>query len=196
MSINALDRLSLQRVTKALAKEMADIGGANAPEMKAAARVLASSIRKQLSTRGSLLQGPHRLSKTGKASKVRGLPSAPGEPPHRISGALAKSIGTEIVGGVMRVGSSRFTSRLLQFGVDADETRKTRAAIAAGKPLTVGRVRALRAAETRRRKRAAKRAAHLTIAPRPFMERALEAALPKMGDDFVATLQKRGGLGA
>ena len=193
MSVNALDRSALQRVTKALSAEMAAIGGANTPEMKAAGSVLAKAIRKELATRGSLFQGPHRASKTGKASKLRGLPSAPGEPPHRISGRLYKSIGQEVVGGVRRVGSSWFTSRLLQYGVDADETRKTKAAIAAGKPLTARRLGALRAAETRRRKRAAKRQAHLKIAPRPFMEQALAAALPKMGDDFVATLQHRGG---
>ena len=185
MSVNALDRLSLQRVTKALSKEMAEIGGANTPEMKAAGSVLARAIRKELATKGSLLQGPNRASKTGKPAKLRGLPSAPGEPPHRITGRLYKSIGQEVVGGVRRVGSSWFTSRLLQYGVDADETRKTRLAIAVS------------SSRARRRRKASKphRSSHLKIAPRPFMEQALEAALPKMGDDFVATLVKRGGLG-
>ena len=181
--INALDRLSLQRVTKALEKEMAEIGGANTEEMKAAGSVLARSIRKELATRGSLLQGPHRASKTGKASKLRGLPSSPGEPPHRISGNLYKSIGQAVVGGVRRVGSSWFTSRLLQFGVDASETRKTKLAKASA------------SGRARRRRSAAKprRASHLKIAARPFMEKALEAALPKMGDEFVTALKKRGG---
>lgn len=192
--MNALDRTALTRSLSTLKRELAAVGGANTPEIKAAGNALARSIRKELATRGSLLQGPHRASKTGKPSKLRGVPSAPGEPPHRISGRLYKSIGQEVVGGVRRVGSSWFTSRLLQFGVDATETRKTKAAIAAGKPLTAGRVRSLRAAETLRRRRAAKRgSARIHIAPRPFMEKALADALPKMGDEFVATLKRRGG---
>lgn len=183
MSVNALDRSALQRVTRALSRELADIGGADTEEMKAAGSVLAKAIRSELATKGSLLQGPHRASKTGKASKLRGLASAPGEPPHRISGRLYKSIGQEVVGGVRRVGSSWFTSRLLQFGVDAEETRKAKLA------------RAVSSSRARRRRRAAKprRQPHLKIAPRPFMERALENALPKMGAEFVATLRHRGG---
>lgn len=178
--LNALDRSGLQRVTRRLAKEMAEIGGANTPEMKAAGSALAKSIRKQVATRGSLYQGPHRASKTGKPSKVRGTPSAPGESPHRITGRLYKSIGQAVVGGVRRVGSGWFTSRLLQDGVDADETRRQKLAAASSR----GRAR---------RRRKARRTPHLTIAARPFMERALAAALPVMGNDFLTQIQRRGG---
>lgn len=102
---NALERGDLQRqistAMKALKKEMADIGGANTPEMKAAGTVLAREIRKVLSVRGT---------KTNR--------SKPGEPPRRQKGRLAKSVGQDVVGGVRRVGESDFKSRLLQEGVD------------------------------------------------------------------------------
>lgn len=177
--MNALDRMSIQHSLRSVSKELAAIGGANTPEMKAAGSALASSMRKQLATRGSLFQGPHRASKTGRASKLRGLPSQPGEPPHRISGRLSKSIGQAVVGGVRRVGSGYFVARLLEEGVDVAEHR--RATLAQG--LAQGRAR---------RRQTKRRQAQLVIAARPFMARALDAALPKMGDVFVGALQHRG----
>jgi hypothetical protein len=162
--INAVDRTALQRSVSKLKREMADIGRANTPEMRAAGNVLARSIRKELSVKGALYLGPSR----GRG-KVRGIPSAPGEPPHRITSKLYKSVGTEVVGGVLRVGESYFTSRLLELGVDA--TMKLRS----------GKLRRRKGGIATRR---------IRIAPRPFMKRALANALPKMGDEFIGTLKK------
>jgi hypothetical protein len=55
--LNALDRSLLQRSVKAVAREMADIGGANSEEMKAAGNALAKAIRKELNTKGARIQG-------------------------------------------------------------------------------------------------------------------------------------------
>jgi hypothetical protein len=92
----------LRKADRELKKILADVGGANTPEMKAAARQLAKSIKKQISKKGT-----------------RRDRSKPGEPPRRQTGKAWKSIGTEVVGGVMRVGTGRFTLRILQDGVDA-----------------------------------------------------------------------------
>jgi hypothetical protein len=147
----------LRKADRELKKILADVGGANTPEMKAAARQLAKSIRKQISKKGT-----------------RRDRSQPGEPPRRQSGKAYKSIGTEVVGGVMRVGTGRFTLRILQDGV----THATRGA-------------AVDRAGKRRHKRQALKRASVTIEPRPFMERALAEALPQMEGDFVGELQKK-----
>lgn len=147
----------LRKADRELKKILADVGGANTPEMRAAARQLAKSIRKQISKKGT-----------------RRDRSQPGEPPRRQSGKAYKSIGTEVVGGVMRVGTGRFTLRILQDGA----THATRGA-------------AVDRAGKRRHKRQALKRPSVTIEPRPFMERALAEALPQMEGDFVGELQKK-----
>lgn len=165
MSLDA----DIRRGTRELRKLMADIGGANTPEMKAAGRVLAKEIRKELGKKGAPIQGPLRP-----GAKQKFAPSGPGEAPRRQTGKLVKSIGTEIVGGVLRVGSRRFTSRILQDGT-------TGAATGAAVDKQGNR---------RHKKRTLKRPS-VTIAPRPFMEKALERALPQMEGEYVAGLQKK-----
>jgi len=155
----------IDRAVKALKATMADIGDAATPEMKAAGRVLATSIRKQLSVKAPPYVGPLKAGATRRFAS-----SPPGSPPFRRRGVLYKSVGTEVVGGVLRVGESYFTSRLLELGVDA--TMKLRS----------GKLRRRRGGIATRR---------IVIAARPFMQRALEAALPKMEGDYVATLEKR-----
>lgn len=166
---NSLERFDLQQqissAMNGLRKEMADIGGATTPEMKAAARTLASSIRKVVGVKAKLYAGPRRP-----GQKLRGIPSAPGEPPRRVTSKLYKAVGTEIVGGITRVGDGWFTSRLLELGVDATLPTKS------------GKIRRRKGGIGRRR---------IKIAPRPFMQRALNAAQDKMGDQFAVTLQKR-----
>lgn len=147
----------LRTADRELKKILADIGGANTPEMRAAARELAKSIRKQLNVKGT-----------------RRDRSKPGEPPRRQSGKAYKSIGVEVVGGVTRVGTGRFTLRILQDGT----THATRGA------------EVDRAGKRRHKLKTLKRAS-VTIEPRPFMEKALADALPKMEGDFVGELQKR-----
>ncbi len=169
MSFTSLDRFDLQRqistAMRGLKKEMADVGGANTPEMKAAGRVLRAAIKKQLAKQGIRYAGPLRP-----GAKPKTIPSAPGEPPRRVTGRLWKSVGTEVVGGVLRVGESWFTSRLLEGGVDA------------ALPLRSGKVRRRVGGLARRR---------IKIAPRPFMERAYEQAAPKMEGDFVLELRRK-----
>jgi hypothetical protein len=147
----------LKRGARDMKKFMADVGGANSPEMKAAARALARGIRKELAKHGT--------------RKDR---SKPGESPRRQLGKLVKSIGIETVGGVIRVGSGRFTSRILQDGT----THATRGA-------------ATDKAGNRRHKRQTLKRSSVTIAPRPFMEKGLARALPTMDGEFIAELEKR-----
>lgn len=147
----------IRKGSRELKKILADVGGANTPEMRAAGRVLVKSIKKQLGKKGT-----------------RRDRSKPGEPPRRQSGRAWKSIGTEVVGGVLRVGTGRFTLRILQDGA----THATRGA-------------AVDKAGKRRHKRQTLKRASVTIAPRPFMEQALEEALPQMEGDFVGELQKK-----
>jgi hypothetical protein len=147
----------VRRGSKELRTRLADVGGANTPETKAAARVLAKSIRKVLSKKGT-----------------RRERSQPGEPPRRQTGKAVKSIGTEIVGGVMRVGTGRFTLRILQDG---------NVGAAQGK--------AVDQAGKRRHKRRTLKRPGVTIEPRPFMEQALALALPQMEGEYVAELQKK-----
>lgn len=145
-----------------------DLTGADDPGTKAAARVLMRAIRKQLATKASV----ERRSFTG--GGVRSEPSAPGEAPRSVTGQLRRSVGTEVVGGIRRVGPARFVGRLLEEGVDTT-VQKTPSGRAFGK---------------RKRKSGASRRT-LRIAPRPFMGAALEEALPKMEGEMVSALQAR-----
>jgi hypothetical protein len=199
MSLNSLARSAIQRslplkgqidaVMKNLKTELADIGGASSPELKAAGVALAQGIRKTLGVKGALYQ-TSAFTRAGHKSKLRGIPSAPGQPPHKISGQLQKSVGVEVVGGVMRVGESRFTAPLLEGGIDAVATRARKAA----QQLQTVRARRARAGADKRRSRlglVGRTASRLHIAPRPFMQQAADAAAPKMGDAFVLSLQTR-----
>lgn len=113
MGFNSLDRQVAQAM-RGLKKEMADIGGANTPEMKAAGRVLRSAIKKQLSKQGIRYAGPLRP-----GAKPKTIPSAPGEPPRRVTSRTYRSVGTEVVGGVLRVGERWFVGRLQELGVSS-----------------------------------------------------------------------------
>lgn len=73
----------------------ATIGQADQPAIQEAAKVLVKHIKQELG-----------------AKHV----SAPGQPPGKRSGRLQKSIGREVVGGVMRVGSGDFTAPILEQG--------------------------------------------------------------------------------
>lgn len=146
----------------------ADIAGANSPATLAASRVLMRAIRRQLAVKGAVI----RQTFGGTQSRVE--TSSPGEAPRRQTGRLQRSVGSEVVGGVRRVGVARFVGRLLEEGVDST-TNVTPS----------GRTFGAR----RRKKQTARR--RLIIAPRPFMERALQNAQPRMGDEAVTALQAR-----
>lgn len=167
--INAFRRGELQRglsqVSRELVRTTKALTGANSEPVKKAAGVLARAWREQLSTPG----GDLRTSL--KTRRVRGTPSEPGQPPHKITGKLRKSITTAVVDGVRRVGSGLFKARLLEFGVQA----------------TVGGKRTSPKGQI-----ASRNAAYaLHIAPRPSAAKALEQAAPQMTEVFISDLSRR-----
>lgn len=133
----------------AIRKSLASVGGAKSPEMTATGRVLAKHMRKRLSKVGS------------------GVPSAPGESPRKQKGALSKSVKMGVVGTGIRVGPLRFTSLILQEGIDATRgARKTRTGRSA----------------RRRSAGAVKRT--LRIAARPYLLESVADAKDEMGTVF------------
>jgi hypothetical protein len=164
----------LQQAVQATRRDMekltAQITGANDEPVRKSASVLARSWRKVLSRKA----GGIRISL--KTRRARGEPSAPGQPPHEVSGLLRKSIRTGVVDGVRRVGTGSFTSRLLNFGVDSTAAPAKR--ILARKR---GKARAVKVAKARR----------IRIAARPHAEPALQAVESQMTDVFVSEAQRR-----
>lgn len=161
-AFNALKKGELQQAvstsTRKLVRLTSDLTGANSDAVKAAASRLRDNWRTVLSTRSN-------------------KPSAPGRPPAKRSGALARSIRTAVVDGVRRVGSGLHTSRLLQFGVNA----------AAKAPTTRGVLN-----PSGRRQRGSKgRGYKIVIPARPHGNVALEQSVEAMNDVMVSTLQLR-----
>jgi hypothetical protein len=150
-----------------------DIGGVNTPEIKAAGRVLASAFRRQVSKAKNLRAGL-------KSRTLIGDPSKPGEAPHRVTGRLRRSVGTEAVGGVRRVGFAAFEARLLNDGVDQP-----------GSGATPGGQTYRDAAGRKRRTRGAQGKRKYQLEPRALMEPATTKALPKMEDVYVGEVQRR-----
>lgn len=150
--------------------QLASIGGATSPEMTQMGRILRRSIAKVLSVPGGITkgQGPDR----------GGHRSRPGEAPRAQSYALAKSVKAGVVGTGVRVGPLRYTADFLQSGVDATlGDRKT------------ARSRGLRRATAGLKKRT------LRIAPRPYLEPALEAVKDQLATDFANVAGARIGRG-
>lgn len=147
---------------------MAGLTGANDFAATSSARALMRAIRKRLSVAAAVKR------RTFGGEQSRSERSQPGESPRRVTGKLRRSVGTEVVGGVRRVGVARFVGRLLEEGVDTT-TQTTPSG---------------RSFNPRRRK--AKQARRvLKIERRPFMEAALQEALPRMEQDVVSDLQAR-----
>ena len=110
MSGKAIDMLKLGNVagsvgaiTKGITDLTADLTGANSEPVVAAGRAQAKAWRQLVSVAG------------------HGEPAAPGQPPRAQKRRLMRSIGTAVVEGVRRVGSSLFTSRLQEFGYTAQD---------------------------------------------------------------------------
>lgn len=94
------DTAALEReLRRALDRETAKATGANSPAVRKAGLVLRRHIRRVIGVHGT----PHK-------------PSAPGAPPHRIEGELWRSIRSQVVSGVRRVGSGFYRARLTEFG--------------------------------------------------------------------------------
>jgi hypothetical protein len=157
-------------VNRGIERALNELGGVRSPEMRKAGNTLARSIRKTLSVSGG---GGLATRLSSRATHVvGGTPSSPGQPPHRQTGHLAKSVKAAPSGDAIKVGPLAFTSLFLEEGVKAvkGETRTSR-----------GR---------RNRSRVTKKRKTLTIAARPFMAKALAAARDKMVDVFVAEGRK------
>ena len=100
--INALQKGELQRglqaVTKDIVRANAELTGANSEPVRKSAFVLLKNWRKLLDVPG------------------HGQPAPPGQPPRRQTRKLRRSLGTAVVDGIRRVGSSLFTARLTEYG--------------------------------------------------------------------------------
>lgn len=130
--------------------------GANSPELAEGAKVLRRSIVKVLSVRGG-----GRLAtslRTRRRIAIGGTPSRAGEPPRRQAGNLVRSIIQGKVDEGRRIAAMWFTGPLLEQGVNTNL------------PIRSGRRRRTGGVAKRR----------LIIAPRPFMQRAIDAAAPSM----------------
>lgn len=96
-----------------------------------------------------------------------GKPSAPGEAPRKQTGALARSVKMGVVGTGIRIGALRFTADFLESGVSA----------------TLGERK-----QSRRRGRSrgsmSKKKRNLRIAPRPYLQKALDAVQDQMVTEF------------
>lgn len=101
-----------------LAREAAELTGANSEPVKKSARILLKQIRLSLNVAG-----------------VRSAPAPAGSPPHKISGKLRKSFATAVVDGARRVGSGYFKARLAEFGSEQQPPRPyMRASFAKAEP--------------------------------------------------------------
>lgn len=117
----------------------ATIGEASSPTVQEVSKALVKGLKKAVSERGK---------------------SVPGQPPKKRSGALARSMGREVVAGQMRVGTGHFTAPWLQFGLVSQPR------------IEGGKVQP----------------AHV-IEPRPFMERGVDLAAIDMREAAISTLR-------
>ena len=162
-------RSDLQRKVGAaharLLKTTRTLTSADSVVMKEAAAVLQKAIRQQLSVKATGLRTSLATRRT------RGEPSAPGESPRQITGALRRGIKSKIVEGERQVRAENFRSKILEFGFVAPA--------APAKLITRG---------ARKGQRRAPQAAR-TMAPRPFMRPGLEAARPEMAKKGASILR-------
>jgi hypothetical protein len=156
---------------KSVEADMVAMSGANSPEMRAMALTLKRAMKKRLAQRAPGLR------QSLKRGRVRGTPSSPGQSPFRVSERLYKSIGFEVVGGVMRVGTGNYTGRLLEWGVFS--------AAGASKAVTKASTNA------KRKKQKAHKVRTLTILPRPWARPALRDVGGLMEENFILEAQKR-----
>lgn len=159
------------QVNHGLERALNDLGGVRSPELRKAGNTLARSIRQTLSVSGGGAVAS-RLS-TRRTYVAGGTPSAPGQPPRRQSGQLAKSVKAAPSGASIKVGPLAFTALFMEEGVQATKGE-----------------RKLRAGRRGQRRAGAKKRT-LAIAPRPFMAAALARVQGKLADLFVTEGRKR-----
>lgn len=182
----------LLEVNREAARVLKQLGRATSPEMIDGAKVLKRAIRRVLGVPG------------------HGKPAPPGEPPRKQSGAMHKSVRSGVVGARQRVAVLDPAAPMQQFGVD---TASDGALPRSRRDLFTGAARDVQRASRRaharrqeRRNQVARRATgrgsgnvvgraskvrHTTIEPRPFMERALTEADPKMVGTVVANITRQ-----
>jgi len=149
---------NLRALNNEVALTLTSLGGAKDPAMVGASVALAKAWRKVLSVRGGAKVTPNPSGKYPEQRASGGIPSKPGEPPRRQTGALRRSVSQGPVGTGRRVALVRFTALILEEGAD---TRK---------PAPSGRRRAKRV----------KTGLGYRITPRPSAQRAFDMAKDEM----------------
>lgn len=152
-SVNLVGRSFSPRVALGLEGIVTSWTDAKGPEVIESSKALVKGLRRVLSVRG------------------RGRPSAPGRPPHRQTGRLARSVNHGLRGGERVVAITDFKGLFQEEGVE------TRATLSSGRRRRQGRV--------------ARRA--VRIPPRPFMQAGFEAARDEMTNTTVAVARIQAG---
>ncbi len=150
----------LKGLNGALRGALADLGGAKSPEMTALGRIVRRSVAKTLSVPGggAVAVGPDR----------GGHRSRPGEPPRAQTFRLAHSVKAGVVGTGVRVGALRFTADFMESGVNA----------------TLGASKGTRRRPSGRLRSAGLKKRTIRIAPRPYLQRALDAVEGQLATEF------------
>lgn len=168
------------RVNRGVERALNELGGVKSPEMRAAGNTLARSIRKTLSVKGGGVLASSLT--THRTYALGGTPSAPGQPPHRQTGRLAKSVKAGPSGDAIKVGPLAFTALFMEEGVQSEQGATKRHV---GRRSRRGRTLAERGkGHSTRSKRT------IRLAARPFMAKALEAVKSRMVDVFVTEGRK------
>jgi hypothetical protein len=183
----------LLTVNRRLERELSEMGGARKPEMVETATAVKRSLRKVLGVKGN------------------GKPSKPGEPPRKQSGGLQKSVVSGVVGAAQRVGLTKFTAPIQEFGLDTKAdgaTPRSRKSLFGGAAREVKKASAqAHARRQERRNQVARRAKgrgsgnvagsaakvrHEKIDARPFVQKALDdAGLDRLVDIQVNAIRRR-----
>lgn len=169
----------LLSVNRRLERELREMGGSTKPEMLETAKLLKQALRKRLGVKG------------------RGKPSKPGESPREQSGGLRKSVVSGAVGAAQRVGLTKFTAPILEFGLDTKAdgaTPRSRRDLFSGalRAVKKGSARAAARRQERRNAGGSPKVRHERIEARPFMQQALEdVGLDRLVDVQVNAIRRR-----
>ena len=155
-----------------LLKMTKEISGANSELIVQGAKILQRHIKKQASVVATGLRMSVKANARG-IRRMRGDPSAPGEPPRKVSGRLQRGIKSKVVDGERQVRSEHFTSIIHEFGYVAPARSSRR--------ISRGRRKGQMTAPTSARSQK----------PRPFMRPGLEAATPELKTAGVAILRNQ-----
>lgn len=159
---------------------------ADSPMLRQAGAVLSKHIKRQLNTRATGMRTAVKTDARGRR-RVYGEPSAPGEAPRKLTGALQRGIRNKVVEGERQVRAEHFTSKILELGA-VSPARPART-------ITRGRRKGQTRGATGPR----------VLEPRPFMRPGLESARPELATVGAQVLrdgvrqafaQRAGGLGA